>query len=379
VSEANQFWYHCGRCGALFQSEAGLRDERVCTVCGADPCLPRETTPDAGGGQSVAPIRTGHANKKRSKHGSRKRGHRHVMLKLVLGWTLLLSLIVFGARQCWHSGPDERTQATGLDPIVLTDEDVQMMQTAGTECGRVFEAFLRASTPESRNQFVLSPVATASRMARFYSLNPITNINPEGLRATAGEILHFPDGRAYESRWESGEGDIYETVFRKENNEWRLDWDHFARYSDYPWALFIAGSGPDEGEFRLLARERLAAERKDEPAISLVLYAPRFGNPHETGFQSPEFLVSRDQRAGQLLDAAFKLAREGGRVFGGKSEEINPDGMIRVRLKVRRFEEEEAGRRFEITDVIACHWYSVDDPGVEPLIPAPAAGDEAEQ
>ena len=103
----------------------------------------------------------------------------------------------------------------------------------------------------------------------------------------------------------------------------------------------------------------------------MVLYAPRFGPSGETGFQSPEFLFKRDTRDGRLLDAAFKLDREGARVFGVNIPNINPEGLIRVRVKVRSVEI-EGERRFEIEEVIACHWYSVDVPGVE--IPEQPAG-----
>jgi hypothetical protein len=184
-------------------------------------------------------------------------------------------------------------------------------------------------------------------------------------------VLNLPGGRAIETSWNAPDGRKVDAIFREENGEWRLDWDHFVRYGDYPWSLFLAGSGPPEGEFRLLARERLADARKKADSISIVLYAPRFARPGETGFQSPEFLVPRNTRDGQLLDAAFKLARSGGQVFGSKLPNPNPDDMIRVRVKVRRLEQ-DLERKFEIAAVLACHWYSVDDPGVEPVPPAEA-------
>jgi hypothetical protein len=37
-------------------------------------------------------------------------------------------------------------------------------------------------------------------------------------------------------------------------------------------------------------------------------------------------------------------------------------------VKVRRIKD-DMGSRFELVDVLACHWYSSDDPGVE--IPEP--------
>jgi hypothetical protein len=205
-------------------------------------------------------------------------------------------------------------------------------------------------------------------MARFYSMNPLGVLDPQTISAQGAAVVHLPGLKAVETHLRSKEGRLFDAVFIKENDEWRLDWEHYARYSDHPWALFLAGNGEEEGEFRLLARERLPEERKSEATISMVLYAPRFGYANDTGFQSPEFLVRRETRNGKLLEAAFKLERGGGRVFDVNLPGINPEGLIRVRLKIRRFEV-EGERRFEIKDVIACHWYSVDDPGV--VIPDP--------
>jgi hypothetical protein len=378
VSDSNLFWFHCGRCGSLFQSTAGEPEGRLCPNCGEDPVtgIPNvpthaATATEDSAGVSNSPEKPGG----RSKRKVRKGNHRHLMLKLLLGWSLLLVLIVLGARRMWPSAPPDSpsdTASSAAAAPAMTGDDVVLFQNAGPKCGEAFVQFLAAGTPEMRNQFVLSPVTTASRMAQFYSLNPIPNIDPATLRASASGLLDLPGGgKAFEAHWESDDGKVIDAVFRQENDEWRLDWEHFSRYSDYPWPLFLAGTGPDEGEFRLLARERLAEERKGEETISLVLYAPRFSMPAEVGSQSPEFLVSRSQRDGQLLDAAFKLARSGGKVFGSKLPNLDPEDMIRVRVKVRRTENEE-GRAFEITSVIACHWLSLDEPGVE--VPEEASG-----
>lgn len=309
----------------------------------------------------------------------RKRSGSYFMLKLFAGWSLILALIVLGARKLYPSN----NAASSAPAIAVSEkapdrsaEDIAFYQNAAPQCGETFANFLAAGTPEARNQFVLSPVSTAARMAHFHSLNPVPEIDPASVKLIDSGLLSLPGGKAFEAYWQVADGKILETVFRKEDDEWRLDWEHYARYSDYPWALFIAGTGPDEGEFRLLARERLAVERKGEETISLALYAPRFGHPHETGFQSPEFLVSRKTRDGQLLDAAFKLVRGGGRVFGDKLGKLDPEDMIRIRVKVRRTGAEDE-RKYEITAVIACHWLSLDDPGVVPEPPAPAEHQEA--
>jgi len=288
------------------------------------------------------------------------------MAKLMLGWLLILAAIICGARWIWHDNSKNQKPLAKETPVraIVSQEDAAFLNEAGPLCHDILVNFLAAGTPEERNQSVLTPITTAARMASFYSMNPLVSIDPQTLRFSKAAILNLPAGRSIETYWNTTEGHQLDAVFTRENGEWRLDWDHFARFSDYPWALFLAGSGEDQAEFRLLARERLANERKGADAISIVLYAPRFGDASGTGFQSPEFLIPRSSKNGRLLDAAFKLEKSGERVFGVNLPSINSEGLIRVRVKVRRTNE-STERRFVLEDVVACHWYSVDAPGVE--------------
>lgn len=370
--ERKMSWFHCGRCGSLFLSHAGDIDDRLCQKCGFDPShgimeSPGVTDEETG----TDTVKKSELPEPRAKRSGKKRKNQHFMLKLVGGWTLILVLIVVVARRMWHvEAPQGKAP---LADVVTAPSDTQdentLLNQATPQCAQAFASFLVAGTPEERNQYVLTPVSTASRMARFYSMNPLTSIDPKTIALTNSTVLKLPEGNALETHWNTEDGRILDAVFREENDEWRLDWDHFARFSTYPWSLFLAGSGDPEGEFRLLVRERLAEERRSSEAISVVLYAPRFGSPSDTGFQSPEFLVSRNSRDGQLLDAAFKLAKSGKRVFDAKLPALDPEGMIRVRVKVKRTEL-DSERKFEITGVLACHWLSTDHPGVEADAPA---------
>lgn len=287
------------------------------------------------------------------------------MAKLVGGWLLVLLAIVFGTRQLWDDPyPAKPAVRQGQSANPVTPQDVMLLNEAGPLCAHTFSGFITAATPEQRNQFVLDPITTAARMARFDNLNPRIDIDHSSLHLANSSVLRLPGRKAIETQWITADGRLLDAVFVEQSGEWRLDWEHFARFSDYPWALFLAGSELDRGEFRLLARERLAAERKNSDDISIVLYAPRFGYPGETGYQSPEFLIKRDTRNGRLLDAAFKLERSGGQVFGANLPNLNSEGLVRVRVKVRRVEQ-DLGRRYELEEVVACHWYSAADPGVE--------------
>lgn len=375
MSANNISWFHCGRCGSLFQAAAGESEERLCTECGLNPALGLEILPpERPARPETIPVplaENPEISGKGHKSTHKKRRRSYFMLKLIIGWSMLILAIIFGASYRWGDHSNKKTFVSKAQKNHdRSAEDIAFLNDTSPLASRAFSGFLAAGTPETRNQYVLSPITTASRMARFYDLNPLPNIPPETLSFSKSAILDLPSGRALETLWSSADGQQIDAVFVQQDNEWRLDWDHFARFSTYPWPLFLAGSGEAEGEFRLLARLRLAEERKNADALSIVLYAPRFGAPHETGFQSPEFLIQRDTRNGRLLDAAFKLEKAGNRVFNVDIPNPNPEDIIRVRVKVRRIEE-PTGRRFEIDEVIACHWYSVDVPGVEiPEAPA---------
>ena len=301
------------------------------------------------------------------------------MLKLLLGWVLVMGLIVLAIRLIWPAetgrttGDATRTAVKGTSG----DESVVKLNQALAPCSEVLNAFLDAGTPEARNQFVLNPVSTAGPMARFYALNPLSRIDPRTVRNTANSLLDLPTGQALESLWVSTDGRALDCVFVQQKGEWHLDWEHFARYGDYPWSLFLAGDGNSEAEFRLLVRERLAQERSESSHMSLVFYAPRFGYPELIGSASPEFLLKRDSEDGQLLSAAFTKRQLGESLYGSTLPYLEPDGMLRVRVKIRRLNPaSDTAQKFELLKVIACHGLALDDPGVIPLNPAAEAAAE---
>ena len=358
----------------MFQSNVGHANDRLCTACGRNPSLGIEPPPSQSAATPVtaAVSEPQPADGNREKHPSRKRKSNYFLVKLVAGWLLFLVAVIFTARLFWQEA--EKKSKPEVVMSASADEtaaqDATLLNRASPFYNQTLGGFLSAGTPEERNQFVVNPIATAAKMARFYSLNPLVSIEPRTLSLDDSAVVHLPEGQAIETQWHTSDNKSLDAVFIEENGDWHLDWDHFARHSNYPWPLFLAGSGEDHGEFRLLARERLAAERKNAESISIVFYAPKFGRSNEAASQSPEFLIPRNTANGRLLDAAFKLERSGQRPFGVKLKSIDTEGLIRVRVKVRRVQEDQ-GRHFELDEVLSCHWYSNDAKGVE-VIETPA-------
>lgn len=376
MSDKARLWFHCGSCGAMFQGRGGEAPLRLCPKCGQDPSAAGARTP-ADGDPRHAVDDTDAPEKVRT---VRKRRGRGLMTKLLVGWVVLVLLIVIGARRMWHREESRFADDYRGDREEqrFSDKQTKVLEAALPICAEVMNGYINAQTPEERNQFVLMPVRTASRMAEFYRNNPMLKLDQDAkFHLEQFELLHYGGGDVVETLWTTEDGRQYDAVFVNEEGEWRIDWEHFARYSTHPWPLFLAGTGPSQGEFRLYARERLAQERRREETMSIYLYAQRLGYPDKAGYQSPEFLVERESPQGRMLAAGFSAMRRNKRPFGSTLPIAYPDDMIRVRLTVVR-DGGDLEPQFRIAAVAACHWYSTDEPGIDPLAAkAPPADEQA--
>jgi hypothetical protein len=367
VKENLLSWFHCGHCGAFFQSCFNEASDHECVECGKNPSLGVEIKTDKfiTSDPSISSSTRNELPKKREVKTSRKRKGLHSITKLMIGWFVCIIAILMGLRYLWPKEEIKPASASETSSQILdSEENLILLQQFLPRCKENFSQFLTAGTIAERGQFTLSSELAIARMTQFDILNPLPQMDPQMITHLRSTALKLPTGRAIESHWKSSEGHVLSTVFVEDANDWRLDWEHFVHFSEYNWPLFLAGGGRSEVEFRLLARERLAEERKDSSTLSFTLYSTSFGNTHDTGTPSPEFTVSRDSRNGRLLDAAFKLARAGKSPFRSILPSIDPDGYIRVRVRIRRMDENNE-RRFELLDLIACHWYSTVESGIE--------------
>ena len=296
------------------------------------------------------------------------------MIKLIIGWALFSGLLLVFANFISTDNDSKQKSANqsaasqrAANKEAKNMEDRAMLDDAIPLCRKNLSALLTATLPEERSQFVYSPITTVMRMTKYQDLNPFMQVEPPQLGASQWSVVVMNGEKAIECLWSSEDGRIYEALFRKDEESWKIDWDFLVRYSDIPFGIFLSGNGDAEGEFRLLARERLAEERKDLPTISLSLYSPVTGKPDETGPPSPEFLIDRKSKHGRLIQAALDARKQNKRPFDAELANYDPDSMIRIHAKIRRSGEME-NRAFEIIELKACHWYSHDALGflIEP-------------
>jgi len=365
-STSHLSWYHCGRCGSLFQAALTPSKTLRCTECGLNP-IPFK----AENNSQQKPFFQKNDNQKFTEKKIKEKNWQNIIHEnieffksaIVLFWLIFTFLIIFIAKNFY--GTSSKKVAINYSNKAKSSEIGEnfILNKNLNSCVQVMANFLQAGPPEQRSQYVINRTKSVKLMGHEDIENSST-IEAPAPGIAKSSLVNLGDEKAIETSWTIADDRIIEAIFRKERNEWLIDWEHFVRYSDMPFSVFLSGNGDAEGEFRLLARERLADERKNMSTISLMFYAPIFGLPADTASPSPEFLVDRNSPEGQLLKAAFSALKNKKRPFDAKLANHDPEGMIRVRVKIRRSGEVDT-RAFKITELKACHWYSSDLPGFD--------------
>ncbi len=362
----HKVWYHCGKCGSLFPSSFGPDEDRLCEECGSKPgtgAWPvREKTaaPESPPEDRVGFDKVGEAADESGRKAVRKKRRTNVMMRVVIIWTFAMLIAVWLRHHYAQKVKEKEKQeavAGKMTTGTLADERVALLNSALPECHRALGGFLTSGSPEARNQFVVDAIDTAGKMATFYSYNAFPKVDVTGLSRSSQDIIKVGEEWMVSTRWKGKDGIEFDAIFRRDRGTWKLDWQHFNRYSEYPWTLFLSGEGPDEAEFRLLGRLRLSGDEVEQSGARLpfVMLAPEFGKPAETGMESPELIVDRRSDDGILLEAAFAARKNNETIFGEKQKAMEPPGLVRLHVRVKRLN--LAGQRsFRLEKIIACHW-----------------------
>jgi hypothetical protein len=360
--------YHCGRCGSLFAAQLGHDEARVCGVCQQKP------------GTGEWPVEHGNADVRESPgspdappesaEGKVHRASATSRRGSPLTWIAVMWVLLMGS-SLWLHRHHSRRELEGANRAGsegdVRQEKSALLAAALPECHRAFLGFLNAGNLEERLQFVADPADTARKMENHYVSNPFPQMDAGQTGRIGQELLEIDGEWVVRTRWQvGGEGDRFDAVFRREDGAWLLDWAHFVRFSDYPWEAFLAGDGPEQGEFRLLAKEIPSTEeteRKDR-RLRFEFLSPEPGALSDEPVATQQLVVDRLSEEGLLLQAAFAANRQGGGAFGGAMKPLEQDGLVRVRVIVKRIDFGGV-RKFEVARIIACHWISSEDPGFD--------------
>lgn len=342
-----------------------LAQDRKCPHCGGAPAPEAKAAPPARDARlDLAPLELS----QEAAAQIRRRRRLPLLTKVLLAWSILMALI-FGAIHWSKQGREsrastERSQAALRQPAEPPSEGERFIQEVLPQCRETLAAYLNTTSIAQRLPLVLPHPQLEDHMERYYADNERLDADSDSLTLNATSLIQLPEGQSILTQWETPEGATFDAVFRKANHKWALDWHHFVRYSDLSWPQFVAGAGDDVAEFRLHARRRLASDGDPHNGIGVVLSAPLRRHMEEVGFSQSMPGLSMADDGARLLDQAFNLLQEGTPILGGTIRDLNPQGMIRVRVRVQRIGA-DGGYQFRIIDVPACHWYGSEATGLE--------------
>lgn len=364
MSEPDTHWFHCGSCGRLFSGPVDFSEDRECPHCGANPSPTTDTAPpvkDAKTGVQILNVAS-----KPLIDGRRGRRLRTAH-KVLFAWLVLMAATL-GVVHMIKKGGDKQPAAVERirsDREVRADSAQQALNQVLPQCRELLVRFLNARSVEQRLPLVLPHPQIRERMERHYEQNEPLDVQIDSLNFKAGTVVQLPEGECILTQWDTSLGASFDAAFRQVEGEWRLDWNHFVRYSELSWAVFIAGSGEQSAaEFRLHARLRMGVEGDPPNGIGVVLSSPMRRQMDQVGLGQSMMGLSLNSPDGQLLEQAFKLEAQDVAILGSNLRDANPEAMIRVRVKVQRIGGQD-GASYRILKVLACHWYDSAATGME--------------
>ena len=366
-------WYHCGHCGSLFQSSYGFDNDRLCEVCQRKPrvCLwPVMSSINSVALAKVASFdKTGDKAKKIAKNPTFKKRRFKTIFLVTSIWILVL-LGVIALHYFLSSDPpkSQNLELSDLNRSIKASDRIKILNQVLPECDQVIRGFLSAPTNEEYSDYVHRSMEMQPIMEAYYRDHPLYQVNVASLQRIQQQWMHIGGEWMVLTHWMDavGEND-FNAVFRKGPDGWRLDWPHFSRYSEASWQSFLAGAGKShQTEFRLLVRQ-FKDEKSTRPSdqrMLIVLAEPKWGKPKHAILESPVISIDLMSDEGRLLAEAFERREKKRKVGEGELDRLDPEGFVRVRVKVTR---DEFGGEFRLTinELKVCHWLDSDHSGFE--------------
>jgi len=361
-------WYHCGHCGSLFQSDYGLDEDRLCEICHRKPGVGMWPVVNMIGSVASARVasfqKTGNGVRVVAKTPStRDRRYRRVLF-ITLIWMLILTVTV-GLRYCLTKNSDKPRilSVSDLGKNLTEAEKEKILNQVLPECDRIIRGFLSAETIEKRIEFIGRSVDLKAVLEAHDKDLSMSQLDVNSLERTGQEWIRLGDEWMILTHWKDAEGEnVFEAVFRKELDGWKLDWPHFSQYSQTSWSDFVAGKGKlDTAEFRLIARKYIDPKNStlSAPRMMIVLAAPEWGKPKQMVLDSAMIQIDLMSHEGQRLTAAFDLKEKNQEADDGELVPLESDKYVRVQVKLTR--NELGGEYFLILNELkACHWMDSD-------------------
>jgi len=311
------------------------------------------------------------------KRRKKRRKEKNKTLYLFLGsWILVVAVIVafFHNAKPKDSAPTDVTDADHIAAERALKHDL-FLQKHGSEVARVFKRFLAASVEGGKLQFIDQSSRLATKFGRFYEFESEVKVDPATLKMEEVRVVEFAEDKAdpaIEIVWRSEEGERIESLCVWDGESWKVDWEHFVRYSSEPWALFKLQSGKSSGEFRVYARyKELGKNIEDSDSIKIALYGPsRPGVSLERIYDGDEpdveFPTTSDlgQQYIQIRKEYLEREKNDDWKFGSKLGSRDPGRMIRLTVRLEWGKDAQKQPVVKLKEIIEPSWFGARVQGI---------------
>ena len=294
----------------------------------------------------------------------KKRGK--LTFQLVFRWVLIwlvtvgILLFVISRFQIYSkraSGPSLTIEGR------LEGEEREFYKSEYPKIARTFQGFLAARSVSQMSEFVLDTKQVERKMARHFR---------DGGARTSAVVLKpdplfwnvaFEESPGFvEVVWDGGVEGFQEGVFVKVGESWKLDWEHYERYSSENWTVFSQQiGGRNVGQYRVYIEKVSEGENNDFTRWMKVRLIPPYRDEKRGELEASDLI---------MLEGDEEVSLKISRLFSEHS--VQSEGYsqlwIRDKRKFRRaivelewVEDSTSGEeRMVIRDVLADHWRSLE-------------------
>lgn len=357
MTDSAQKKYHCENCNAVFNGMTPLPKDAVCTECGERPfsnsgfasvtnLAKVEDTDQSHGvpGQDVADFVS--MQKVRRKRQAR------------MAIYLWVGLLVVGVGLAMYHQQDWGGDSVEQNEFIVENREFQKKsRIASNEALKVYDKFLASKDENEESQYIVDGVSKLLLLKNHTdSISAFKPTMPLQLLMTG-----YSDEGEYprvELMFKDGSSKQFEAVFWQTSDGWKLDWEHYVRFSASDWGQFLARpTQNNDQEFRLYVRRRHVGSGGSQGKLQLVFYMPSVVGGSRL-LESPQVNLASDSPIfAELNDGFDELEKVGDDRLIGHNDSA---GFLRVKATLGFEPDSEGKPKLELKSIQAQHWMEFD-------------------
>lgn len=306
-----------------------------------------------------------HRGERRKRLKKRNKATPKVVLRWLFLWLATVGIILFviSRFQIYSAGV-----AKGALTIEerLVGEEREFYKTEYPKIERTFRDFLGRRSVNQMSELVLDTDQVERKMARHFRENVRRTVS-EGLKPSpVFWNVAFEESPGFvEVAWDGGVDGFFEGVFVKVGQSWKIDWEHYERYSSESWTVFNQQiGGLNKGLFRVYIEKVSEGEGEDFQRWMKVRIIPPYSDEERGKLEASDPIMLEGDDELSLKISRLFIERSGQSEGYSQLWERDSRKLRRATVELEWVEDSVTGEeRMVIKDVLAEHWRGLETIG----------------